>query len=62
MIATRPSSLINELQEDERSIERDLHEQKRVRMLEDIRRMRVHLATLERQVMHEDDEQRGDCC
>lgn len=62
MIAARLDSLIDEIQKDERILERDLHEQKRARLLEDIRRMRMHLATLERQVMHENDDFRGDCC
>lgn len=62
MIGTRPTGLMDEILNDERSLERDLHEQKRARTLEDIRHMRAHLATLERQVMHEDEEQRGDSC
>lgn len=62
MIETKPTRILTEILHDERSLAIDLHEGKRTRLLEDIRRMRIHLAKLEHQALHEDDDYRGDCC
>jgi hypothetical protein len=62
MIETKPAVLLYEILEDERSLERDLYKHERAHTLADIRQMRAHLAVLERHVLREGDEQRGDCC
>lgn len=62
MIETKPAMLLSEILEDEQSLQRDVSEKKHAHTLVDIRHMRVHLTALERQVLGENDEQRGDCC